>query len=331
MRRSLPVPLLAAALALGACGGRGEVEAEPPIRVVVLQDGRVPDALELVSPVVLSVELALDEGVALGRLPAGSGIRVIDVADPARSVGEAAAAAADPSVVAAVVAPFVDAPWAVEELLGAGVPVVSLSGRGPAPRDGPWRRLVPTDDEVEAGRASLAGPHACSADEVTVLPTIAACTGVLADADADEAIALRTTLDRVGATRVPLVVGPLARVARLARAYPTMVGTLAAGPCRGIDTSAAPAAQRFVHAFQAAHGLPVGPCAAEAYGFGRWLVDRLAAGAAARTDVARALETLTRLPTPAGPITFDAMGEREAPGVAFEEVVGVRWLPVVAG
>ncbi len=326
--------MLAATLVASGCGD-APAPADPggrPFVVAVLQRSDVMDPIELVSSSALAVDLVLREAEAEGEVAAGSGIAVVETAAEDAGVAQAAALAGDPAVVAAVVTPFVDAPGAVATFLDAGVPVLSFSGLGEDPGAEAWRRLVPTVSEEASALRTLAGRAPCEvAPDADVAPaaphTGGECSGVVWTGDADGALALRASLDGSGID-APLVVTAAAYVQRLVQeGYPSIVGTYAAVPCAGIDTSAAPDAQRFVHAYQAAHGVPPGLCAAEAYGLARWLV-RLAGGAPSREVVFPAVANLDRLTTPAGVLSFGEAGEQVAPGVRIEQAVGVRWLPL---
>jgi hypothetical protein len=78
-------------------------------------------------------------------------------------------------------------------------------------------------------------------------------------------------------------------------------------------------ARRFVHAYQAAHGVPPGLCAAEGFGLGRWLIDH-----GSRSAIAQAFEVGASVETPVGPLE---LGHDEAVSPVVDRVIGVRWLP----
>jgi hypothetical protein len=339
--RTTIVLLAAAAVILPGCGAEpaGRDPAAPRL-VAVIQEADRLDAIEIVSPTALAIELALHEAVARGDLPDGSGIVVVDVAD-AEDAGaaDAAEAARDPAVVAAVVAPLADAAPAERAFLDAGVPVLSFSGLGGVEGDPLWRRVVPTAGDEAAAIASLAGAAPCVAGTRDAAPPVrgrdlgidgasaasaaGGCSAVVWVSDADGALALERTLAARG-SEVPVVLTSAGRVDRFAReAYPDARGTLAVVPCATLDVSSATEAQRFVHAYQAAHGSAPGLCGAEAYGVGRWL-EALPDTAA----VAGSLRSTERIPTPGGALSL-APGAARAPLV--EEVVGVRWLPAATG
>jgi precorrin isomerase len=336
--------LAATSLAAGACGPEPTepAAAAPVLRVAILQNGGVADPVELVSSSALSVDLAIQRAEARGELAPDSGLSFVETAgeDPAAVERTARALAADPSVVAAVVTPFVNAPGAERAFGEAGIPVFSFSGLGGDGASTTWRRLVPTASDVAGTLGALAGEDACVAgwsagapspdgidigtdlDEITTRAADERCSGVVWLGDADGALAVVMALDGAG-TDVPVIVGAPARVERLAsEGYPEAVGTVGVVPCRSVAVSAEPDARRFVHAYQAGHGVPPGLCAAEAYGLGSWLVDR-----GSRAAIASALAGGDTVPTPAGPIDLSA-GASVSP--AIERVVGVRWIPTAA-
>ncbi|MGZ4148436.1 MAG: ABC transporter substrate-binding protein [Actinomycetota bacterium] len=134
--RPLPLVLLLAVVA-SAC--RGQVASEAPAsRVVVFQDGSQPDARSVVSPGVLGMQAGLEGVLRVEVLEIGG-------SEPSAVAAQAKSAASDPSVVAAVIAPFTVLPdGAVSALRSGGVPVLSLSSSVPAPQGpgAPWRSFV---------------------------------------------------------------------------------------------------------------------------------------------------------------------------------------------
>ena len=335
--------LAVAVLVCGACSGRRTEPATPApiLRVAILQYSDVADPVELVSSSALSVDLAIERAEARGELAAGSGLWFLETAgeDPVAVAGAARALAADPTVAAAIVTPFVEAP-AAERVFGeAGIPVFSFSGFGGDPGSTTWRRLVPSASDEAAAVEALVGEEPCVAgrsvvpfpvegtdlgsDPAAVAASAAEerCSGVAWVGDADAGLEVVTALGASG-SRVPFVVGAAARVDRFAsEGYPDAVGTDAVVPCRTVSVSAEPDARRFIHAYQAGHGVPPGLCAAEGYGLGLWLVER-----GSRAGIAAALEAGVTLSTPAGRIDLSG-GDGVEP--AIERVVGVRWLPAV--
>ena len=341
--RSIRVAAVAAGLALAsvACGvdGPAAADAGPVFRVAVLQYGDVEDPIVLVSPSALAVELVIDQAIARGQLAPDSGLSIVETAgmDPAEVEEAVRSLATDPTIVAAVVTPFVDAPRAERAFLDAGVPVFSFSGLGGVPDSPVWRRLVPTAADEAAAIADLAGPEPCVAAGTSVAPPVPGidvgsspgavadhvgngdCSGVAWLGGTDGAIELATALGSAS-SGLPLVVGAAARTDRLAsEGYPATEGIEAVVPCRSVTVATESEARRFVHAYQAGHGVPPGLCAAQGFGLGRWLVEQ-----ASRPSVAEALATGPELPTPGGALDLTA-GAVHAPAV--ERVVGVRWLP----
>jgi hypothetical protein len=149
--RLLPFVVCAAVVAT-ACRPQPAVEGSGP-RVVVFQDGSWPDARDVVSPGVLGVQVGLAGALSLEVVETGS--------SGAAGSAQVEAAAADPSVVAAVVAPLTElAEGAVAALRAAGIPVLSLSSSIPAPRGtgAPWRSFVPTVRQEASALARLAAP-----------------------------------------------------------------------------------------------------------------------------------------------------------------------------
>jgi hypothetical protein len=352
VRRALSVVAAIAVLA-SSCGGASPGSDPAAIRIVIVQPGGVPDGLELVSSTPLGVEVAIEEAVARGDLPAGSDIGVLELTDDAEADrARAAALADDPSVIVAFLAPFTDAPGVVEILIGRGVPVVSLSGVGTTPDQDGWLRLVPSTrteatalmevvrlpacvtgaTEVSWALAeSLASapdaPRVLAADPHDAAAGAFDCADVIWLGDAEGAMEVRETLDTSDRGDVGLVVSLAARAERLAReGFPTMVGTRAIGPCVSLLTSAEAEAQRFVHAFQAAHGIAPGPCAAEAYAAASRIAEALDE-TPTRVSARAAVAGMRRLRIPGGLIVFGADGGPVTPGPARERIVGVRWLP----
>ncbi|HSL11404.1 MAG TPA: hypothetical protein VLA82_08845 [Actinomycetota bacterium] len=309
------------------------------LKIAVLQNGDVEDPVELVSSPALAVGLAIEHAEARGELASDSGLWFVETAgeDPDAVVAAAGELAMDPSFVAAVVTPFVDAP-AAERVFGeAGIPVFSFSGLGGDQGATTWRRVVPTAAAEAAAFGRLAGDEPCVAGRTATAPPVAGrdvggptdaviagrdtgCTAVVWLGGADGALAIARGLDAQGSD-VPLLVGAAARSVRVAtEGSPASVGTTAVVPCRSVDVSTERDARRFVHAYQAAHGVPPGLCAAEGYGLGRWLVAQGTRGA-----IARALAIGEVIPTPSTPIDLAVVAEADA---AVEQIVGVRWLPL---
>jgi hypothetical protein len=328
-------------LTAGACAPEAteRATAAPVLRVAILQYSDVADPVELVSSSALSVDLAIQRAEARGQLATDSGLSFVETAgeDPAAVERTARTLAADPTVVAAVVTPFVNASAAERAFGDAGIPVFSFSSLGGDPASTTWRRLVPAVPDVAATLDALAGAGACVAGRSAVAPppdgtdlgtdpgVIVAraaderCSSIAWLGDADGALRVVMALAHAGAD-VPVIVGATTRVDRFAsEGYPDAAGTVAVVPCRSVAVSAEPDARRFVHAYQAGHGVPPGLCAAEAYGLGLWLLEH-----PSRSAIVAALAGGATVPTPAGPIDLSADRPVEP---AIERVVGVRWIP----
>jgi hypothetical protein len=338
----MPV-VVVVALACAGCGGSEPASASsgPALRIAVLQNSDVDDPVELVSSSALAVALAIDQAEARGELPSDSELSYIETAgqDADAVAAVAGELAADPSVAAAIVTPFVDAPAAERVLGDAGIPVFSFSGLGGNPVSPTWRRIVPSAGAEAAVLGDLSGDTPCVAGRTPTAPPVdgrdvggagealvaasdGACTAVVWLGGADGAMAIAHGLDEQ-ADGVPLLVSAAARASRLAsEGFPALVGTTAVLPCESVDVSTDPYARRFVHAYQAAHGVPPGLCAAEGYGLGRWLVEQ-----GRRDAVVDGLISGELVPAPSRPID---LAPARQPAPVLERVVGVRWLPVGA-
>jgi hypothetical protein len=343
VRRSFRAAAAATCLVIASagCGPDAATASDggPVLRVAVLQFSDLEDPVELVSSSALAVDLAIEQAEARGELSADSSLWFIETAneDPEVVEDEARELAADPSVVAAVVTPFVNAPDAERAFVDAGVPVFSFSALGGVPGSALWRRVVPTAAAEAATIADLTGSDRCVAAQTALAPPVQgidvgsepegtahrvreeACSGVAWLGETDGAIALAVALGDAGGS-VPLVVSAAARADRLAsEGYPDVQGVAAVVPCRSVDVAVEIEARRFVHAYQAAHGVPPGLCAAEGFGLGRWLIDH-----GSRSAIAQAFEVGASVETPVGPLE---LGHDEAVSPVVDRVIGVRWLP----
>lgn len=335
-----PTAIVAALALVGAgCGGAPDpAGGASAVRVAVLQNADVADPIELVSSSALGVDLALRRAVERGEIAEGSDLWFVETAgrDPAELLGEVRDVAADPSVIAAVVTPFVDAPDAERAFVEAGVPVFSFSGLGGVPGEPGWHRLVPEAATEAAALDAVAGPDACVAgggpgfpavdgqvvpgvpDEVVSAVLAAGCSALVWLGDADGALAVAAAFAEGGDTGLELVLTSAARVDRLPRdGFPSTIGAVAVVPCPSVSVDPATSARRFVHDYQAAHGVPPGLCAAEGYALGQALVE-------AWTKDPPGPSVPGVLEVPGGARIVHDGAEREA---ALERVVGVRWLP----
>jgi hypothetical protein len=336
--RLLPFVVCAAVVAT-ACRPQPAVEGSGP-RVVVFQDGSWPDARDVVSPGVLGVQVGLAGALSLEVVETGS--------SGAAGSAQVEAAAADPSVVAAVVAPLTElAEGTVAALRAAGIPVLSLSSSIPAPRGtgAPWRSFVPTVRQEASALARLAAPSRVGASVCVAGGQEGAWSASLATAT------VRRSAARTGvAARTAALSGAPAEVATAALRRgcgeliwtgsagdaATLWGTLAAAPdppalLVADTTSRDPRAQRFLHDFQAATGLDPGPFAAEGWDVGRALAWIVRQGSASRAAVSAGLEARSRIGGVGGPYAWTRSGALVRPGPHGYRAVGWRWVrPIVA-
>jgi hypothetical protein len=310
--------------------------------VVAIQDGSVLDARSIVSPAVIALGLAL-EGSDLS-------MSVQDTnGDDARALAIAGAVAADEQVVAAVVAPFTRLPAdARDELLRSGVPVLSLSQLVGPPDGGgaPFRSLVGSVRREAIALVGLSGRHrVCLATDDTDASAVLAGAVRRAAAQRLRRVSLGQTdgcasliwtgselavgavVGSVGPTT--LVLGDAARTDAVVRRPGGVHGRiLAACPCADLSTSAGPAAQLFVHDYQEATGLDVGPYAVEGFDAGRILRSRLEQKPG-RESAAAAVQGLAAFHGVAADYRW-VDGSLELPEVRSYRAVGVRWLGAVA-
>jgi len=302
--------------------------------VLVIQDPSVPDARNIVTPAVLGVELGLE----------GSGLRTRVVGPDVLGAGRGSV---DEDVVAAVIAPFTDPSDGTLTTLGdALVPIVSLSDltEGSPSEAPPMRALVPPVDVS----ADAARPAGCAAGdgsawseefldalapvarlpggpaEVAAAAADRGCEGVVWSGDASGGAALAGFLSDT-APQVILTVAAPGRTPGSADEIPLGVAVSGLCPCVDLTTSTAPAAQRFLHRYQAANGLEAGPFAVEGFDAGRLLAD-LASASATREALADALATIDRFEGLAGTYAWDEDGDLVDPIVRMYERVGFRWL-----
>jgi branched-chain amino acid transport system substrate-binding protein len=347
--------MLAVAASLVACS-QGAGESAPAVRVVVLQDGSFPDAGHLVSPAVLGLQLALSQ------TPSAE-LEILDTGgDSARTVAAARAVAADPSVVASVIAPFTAMPVeALAPLVTAGVPVLSLSSLSESPPEGgpppAWRRLVAPVSVTARALVRVAGKLRRSAPvcvfgedtswsnrvraeiegartgvRVRSVTTsldhggeaieAAGCGAAVWTGSASGADALAETIGGI----VPLVVDDAARTdPYLVSRWPAAWTTLAVCSCADLSTSEDPDAQRFVHDFQASTGLDAGSFAVEGFDAGTWIVRALQQGAT-REHVATRLSSVNRFDGLARTYRWGDRGSTLDQGLQVYRAVGLRWL-----
>jgi hypothetical protein len=347
--------LLPAVASLVACSDATAPASTPAVRVVVLQDGSFSDARDLVSPAVLGLRLALS------RVPSTT-LEILDTGgDATRTLAAARAVGADPSVVAAVVAPFTMMPVdAVDSMLAAGVPVLSLSSidesssRRPPPA---WRRFVPPISVSARAIVQVAGnlqrdAPVCVLGEdtawsellraaidrsrtdvrtrsITSPPSEAGaaiegqgCRASVWTGTAPGADALRRSLGE----NVAMVVDEAARTSGyLESRWPDAPSALALCSCVDLSTSLGLDAQAFVHDYQASTGLDAGPFAVEGFDAGTWIVRAIQAGPT-RAQMADRLASTARFSGLARTYRRDDGGGISVEGVRVYRAVGLRWL-----
>jgi branched-chain amino acid transport system substrate-binding protein len=347
MARRLPSAslVLTFAMLLGACTATAPADPSSPspiattsptpstpseVKVAFIEDLSSDEAEGRVLPSLQAAGLAFANATLGGALPVAVDLVPMDTqGDPSKASDIVDEIGADPTYVAALIAPFLsDQARLAEALDGAGVPTLSLSTGQPALGTTgltAWRRLVANRAEETAALAAYVtalpatGAGAClargpdpqdarfahliaralggaSGPSVTVADTDSASTAATAIADNGCGIvvwagsvtiaeALRTALTQHGGS-VVLVGGDDLKD----DAYPELVGPAADGtvafcPCADLSSSTDLSAQRFIQDFQAEHGLPPGPYAAEAWDAAKMLVRALGSGATSRGEV----------------------------------------------
>jgi branched-chain amino acid transport system substrate-binding protein len=157
--------------------------------------------------------------------------------------------------------------------------------RGPDLDDARWAHLLARTLGTASGPSTVvvADPDAASSAAAAIADT--GCGVVVWAGSVEIAEALRTALTE-GGSDVVLVGGDELKD----DAYPDVVGpagdgTVAFCPCADLSLSTDLAAQRFIQDYQAEHGLPPGPYAAEAWDAAKMVVRALRSGAASREEV----------------------------------------------
>jgi branched-chain amino acid transport system substrate-binding protein len=174
--------------------------------------------------------------------------------------------------------------------LAAYVTALPAAGGGPCIARGPDPQDARLAHQVARALGGASGSSVTVADPESA-PTAATaiadrgCGVVVWTGSVTIAEALRTALTERGAD-VVLVGGDDVKD----DAYPDVVGpagdgTVALCPCADLSSSTSLSAQRFIQDFQAEHGLPPGPYAAEAWDAAKMLVRALGSGATSRGEV----------------------------------------------
>jgi ABC-type branched-subunit amino acid transport system substrate-binding protein len=135
---------------------------------------------------------------------------------------------------------------------------------------------------------------------------------------------LAAVLPRV-ASEAMLVLDDRARTPGFAETSPAVGEPYGLCPCVDLGTTSDPAAQGFLHEYQAATGLDPGPFAAEGFDAGRLLASAAVAGSG-RDQIAAALAATQRAEGLMGPYVWDVSGHLQDPVVRMFQRAGVRWL-----
>jgi len=333
------------------------------VKIAFFQDGSVESPNIHGQPAFLGLKLALSQAIESETLPVLPELVGFDTkGDPAVAAELAREVAADPTYVAAVAAPYWLDTSDVSVVLGrAGIPVLSLAGSA-HPDDGLWFPMVAGRAQMTealagyvrglrgAGGVCSAGDgseYARSVDErlerrlrgslyatLSVIPgsgeaqaaatTIVAsgCSTIVWTGFGTGAGELRAALRDVPMVGTDAMSDP----AFLESAGPAAEGTVAVCPCVDLTTSTDPAAQRFVHDFQADYSTPPGGYAAEGWDAGGLLLRAFASGVTTR----RALTAELSEPAP-----FEGLAATYSPGEAgasgrvhVSRVEGGRWVAV---
>jgi ABC-type branched-subunit amino acid transport system substrate-binding protein len=337
--------------------------AHPPVAVAFVQDLAPEGANDRVLPVRRAVDLAF----RAGALEGGPEVQMLafDTQGDAATAGEVAdEIAADPSIVAAIVAPDVAGQSDLVGTLGpAGIPVVSLSARGTVPSAfaGTWLRLVAplraqatalaetvrslprARDGVCAVRAPADGTvfgrtvlrELRRELEVTDVADAAAvadarCGVVLWTGGAEAGAELAAALDEAVARPITLVGGPSLRDPLFLELVEGAAGrAVSVCSCADVSTSLDLDAQRFVQDFQSEFGSPPGPFAVEGWDAGSLLIAALRDGGPSLEDVRSWLAANPAFEGLGGSYAF-VRGELADPQSAIHRyrVEGGRWVEV---
>jgi branched-chain amino acid transport system substrate-binding protein len=192
MRRS--IVLLSIAVALASCTSRGDGRSSSPssgraLKVAFLEDLSLENATSMVVPAFQGAKLAID---AASRSGLGVELVAEDTGgDPARAVEIARRLAADPSVIAVIVGPYLTGlDDAASILNGAGMRVASLAVAGPDPVASgltTWLQAV-------AGQADEARAIASQLDALAAGGPV--CLGASSSAEPDVSTALSAMVER---------------------------------------------------------------------------------------------------------------------------------------
>jgi hypothetical protein len=315
------------------------------VNVAFVRDNSVPDADEHALPALQGAQLAFQTAALADPNAVFIHLVLVDVGEDPSALG---AIAADPSFVAAIVAP------GVEVDVPEGLPVVSLSGLVPATDAG--ARLVPPigttaralaqtvrnvpcilsedppPDPLSTLVADRSGRPAGAIDvaEVSAAVSERGCGTVVwtggPDAGADVAAALEgTDVRMVGGDR-------LLDFDFLAEAGASGEGVRAFCPCADVSTSTAFAARRFIQDYQSAFGSAPAAYSVEGWDAGHLVRRAVREVAPTRQEVGTWLGGVAAHQGLAGTYRLGADGELLDPGttVRIYRVVGGRWLSTPA-
>lgn len=205
--------------------------------------------------------------------------------------------------------------------------------RGPEATDARWARLVERALGSEVVLQDLA-PGADAVPSVIAKVEAAGCGTVVWGGSAEEGAAFGSAMAQARLGRVELAGGDLLKDdAHLGAAGRAGAPTLATCPCVDLSTSTYLAAQRFIQDYQAEHGLPPGPYAAEAWDAARMFVQAVRSGAITRIAILAELETAPPFAGLANTYAFASDGELAASSAVVHVYrdEGGRWIETSPG
>ena len=315
------------------------------VNVAFVRDNSVPDADEHALPALQGAQLAFQTAALADPTAVPIHLALVDVGEDASALDEVAA---DPTFVAAIVAPGVDVD------VPDGLPVVSLSGLVPAtdagarlvPPIGATARTVaqtvrdapcilsedPPPDPLGTLVGDRSGEPADTIDVAEVSETVSdrGCATVVWTGGPDTGAGVAAALE---GTDVRLVGGDrLLDHDFLAEAGASAEGVRAFCPCTDVSTSTAFAARRFIQDYQSEFGSAPAAYAVEGWDAGHLIRLAVREGAPTREDVGAWLGGVAAHRGVAGTYRFGTDGELLDPGgtVRLYRVVGGRWLSAPA-
>ncbi len=350
---------LVLALSTAACTSAPAAPAPPPSSVTVpaatttaattspkvafIRDLSIPDADEHALPAFQGAQLAFQTAVFGDPNAIPVQLVLVDVAEDPEALE---AIQADPSVVAAIIAPGVEV-----DAVG-DVPPLSLSGLVPA--SGSGLRLVPPIGIVARSLARSLPPGACIFSEDPPPDRFGALVGQRSGEtpeaiDAAEAAAL---VSARGCGTVAWVGGPdrgaeaaislegsdvrfvggdrLLDYDFLAEAGIAAEGARAVCPCADVSTSTDLAARRFIQDYQSEFGSAPAAYSVEGWDAAHLVLRAIRQAGATRPDVASWLGAVAAHDGLSSVYRFDTDGELLFPVVRTYRVVGGRWMSAPA-